>query len=93
MRGWSESRSSVGPDCHGGFQLLGGGMIKLPVIRKEGPMTSDQIAARARIDARFRVAARVGDMGEMQRCVAEDMRVLQSAYGLHLAGEPDIKGN
>ncbi|HWX32256.1 MAG TPA: hypothetical protein VNZ53_33095 [Steroidobacteraceae bacterium] len=55
-------------------------------------MTSDQIAARARIDARFRVAARVGDMGEMQRCVAEDMRVLQSAYGLHLAGEPDIKG-
>ena len=55
-------------------------------------MTSKQIAARAKIDARFRAAAEAGDMVEMQRCVAEDMRVLRSAYGLHLAGEPDLQG-
>ena len=51
-------------------------------------MTSKQIVARIKIDARFRAAAKAGDMVEMQRCLAEDMAVLRSGYGVHLAGEP-----
>jgi hypothetical protein len=53
-------------------------------------MTSEQIVARAKINARLEAARRSGDVPEMQRCLAEDTAVLQSAYGVHLAGEPDL---
>ena len=41
-------------------------------------MTSEQIVARAKINARLEAARRSGDVPEMQRCLAEDMAVLRS---------------